>query len=263
MRASRWIRSSWRPPSRGPTDPSSRPCATPSEPTPITCSSSAAGRPPTSTGTRGPHGPRGAPGRDGGPRRRLVGGPGGRSRPGHRPGTAPRRRLRDPRARQHPARAGAAPRDGSSEPDLHRPHHARRGTAVHRRLGLRSRWTAASSSSLPRPDGRSTASISRWPTTWSWLARNGGGSPDAPSRASIVPHGSSTTSGSPCCSRRRAWSCRACGGRPPIGRRPKGRATGGRTWTGCGAGRMSSPAAGSPGTASSSAGASRSCRRPC
>ena len=62
---------------------------------------------------------------------------------------APQRRVRDPRPDGHPARAGAASRDRSSEPDLHRAHHARRGTAVHRRLGLRLARTAASSRSNP------------------------------------------------------------------------------------------------------------------
>ena len=189
--------------------------------------------------------------------------PRGGSRPGRRPRQTSTRRIRDPRPHQHPARAGAPPRDGSPEPDLHRPHDARCGTAAHRRLGLRLSRMAASSRSHPRPGGRR-------PATSPDGGRPGAGSReamvavrDARSPGSIAPHGSSTTSGSRSCSRRPGWSCRASGRRRPIGRRPKARGTGGRTWTGCGAGRMSSRAAGSPGTASSSAGGSRSCHRRC
>ena len=65
---------------------------------------------------------------------------------------APRRRLRDRRAGEHPARAGAPSRDRSSEPDLHRPDDARPGATLDRRLGLRLGRTAASPRSHGRPD---------------------------------------------------------------------------------------------------------------
>ena len=133
------------------------------------------------------------------------------------------------------------------------------GRAVHRAsVGVRAAHAEASPTS-----GASAwrGIVHAWWMSWRWRAPSAGGKRAVPSPGSIERDGSSTTWGSRCCSRKRGWSCRRSGRRPRTERRRRARAIGVRTWTGCGDGRTSSRAAGSRGTASSSADASRSSRR--